>query len=418
MPELPERVRSLFVRLDGQACGDLVHQSQIVFKYRRDEPGQLPVGLLMPASRLVYQSNAMFPVMDQNLPEGYLFERLRQLYPKQPLSAMHLLALSGDNGIGRLGFALSDEAATGAMAPRPMAREELLALAFTPEVFDELVAAYLSTGVGVSGMQPKVMVPDRASISIPNLIVKAGSDAYPGLAANEYLCLRAARAAGILVPDCELSNDGQLLVIDRFDLTGNGHRIGFEDIAALMGLRVRDTLSDRKYQRSYEDIADVLKALNLGAHDLARFYEQVAFSVMVRNGDGHLKNFGVCYTDASDARLSPMFDVVTKAIYKYARLSGGPDLEDKTMALKLFRGKGHSRAYPTTDELLRFGRQVCGVGRPAAAISRIAGAMADTLQRYRSDERMPPGLIAQMSALWEHGQQYAAELGGLGRQRI
>ncbi len=46
------------------------------------------------------QSNALFPVMDQNLPEGYLFQRIRESYPKQPLTAMHLLALAGENGIG------------------------------------------------------------------------------------------------------------------------------------------------------------------------------------------------------------------------------------------------------------------------------------------------------------------------------
>jgi serine/threonine-protein kinase HipA len=32
------------------------------------------------------------------------------------------------------------------------------------------------------------------------------------------------------------------------------------------------------------------------AADLARFFEQLALSVMLRNGDAHLKNFGVLYT--------------------------------------------------------------------------------------------------------------------------
>jgi serine/threonine-protein kinase HipA len=41
--------------------------------------------------------------------------------------------------------------------------------------------------------------------------------------------------------------DGQLLLVDRFDIDANGERLGFEDIASIMGLRVRDTLLDRKY---------------------------------------------------------------------------------------------------------------------------------------------------------------------------
>lgn len=69
-----------------------------------------------------------------------------------------------------------------------------------------------------------------------SLIVKAASAAYPGLAANEHLCLSAARRAGIRVPEFTLSDDGQMLILDRFDMvmTADGalERLGFEDIAA------------------------------------------------------------------------------------------------------------------------------------------------------------------------------------------
>ena len=41
-----------------------------------------------------------------DLPEGDLMVRIRELFPKQPLTAMHLLALIGANGIGRLGYAI------------------------------------------------------------------------------------------------------------------------------------------------------------------------------------------------------------------------------------------------------------------------------------------------------------------------
>lgn len=403
---LPERLRHLRVDLNGQSCGDLRRESQLVFSYRRDDATQPSVGLLMPPRQLVYRSNALFPVMDQNLPEGYLFERLRALHPKQPLTSMHLLGLMGDNGIGRLGFHLPDAAASP--RPAPMTREQLLRLPYSPKLFDDLVAAYLSTGFGIAGMQPKLMLPDRATIPVPNLIVKAGSEAYPGLAANEFLCLQAATRAGIAVPGHALSDDGQLLVLERFDLQPDGRRLGFEDVAALMGLSVRDTLSDRKYQGSYETVARVLKALTLPAIDLARFFEQVAFTVMVRNGDGHLKNFGVGYDEAWGARLAPMFDVVTTAIYRYQRWQGAEAEEDRTLALRLFAGRGQSRAYPTTEELLRFGRQVCGVARPAPVLARIAAAMAETLAAARQDERVAKPLLADMAALWERGMAYAA----------
>lgn len=62
------------------------------------------------------------------------------------------------------------------------------------------------------------MVPDRPTIPVPSLIVKAASPVYPGLAANEFLCLSAAQRAAIDVPGFALSDDGQMLILDRFDM--------------------------------------------------------------------------------------------------------------------------------------------------------------------------------------------------------
>lgn len=404
---LPEKIKLLEVSIAGQLKGQLLRQSRCEFRYLDADASQPPVGLLMPAQQLTYEDGDLFPVMDQHLPEGDLFMRLRQLFPKQALTAMHLLALVGANGIGRLGYALPGH------APAPnasvLSRQTLLETTFTPEVFDDLVSAYLSTGAGIAGMQPKIMVPDRPTISIPTLIVKAGSQAYPGLAANEFLCLRAAQRAGIQTPDFDLSYDGQLLLLDRFDIEPDGQRLGLEDIASLMGLRVRDTLADRKYHGSYQHIADVLKLLQLPEVNLHRFFEQVAFTIMVRNGDGHLKNYGVLYRTPKDIWLAPMFDVVTTSIYRYQRYGGGPELEDRTMALKLFSGKGQTRSYPDTAELLRFGRTVCGVERPGAVLEKIAQAMASVLDDARHDVRVPVATLAAMRDAWLIGMTYATE---------
>lgn len=224
------------------------------------------------------------------------------------------------------------------------------------------------------------------------------------MAANEYLCLKAVRLAGIATPDFELFHDGQMLVLDRFDLVptadGSIERLGFEDIAALAGLRVRDVLADRKYQGSYQRVAELLKQLQLPRVNLHRFFEQVAFTVMVRNGDGHLKNYGVLYRAADDAWLAPMFDVVTTAIYRYARYEGGPELEDRTLALKLFAGKHQTRTYPTEDELLAFGSKVCEVSNPREVLRRIMDGMREAMRQARHDARIPGSLRTELAAAW------------------
>lgn len=410
MAPLPEKLRLLQVAIGDHAnAGQLLKTSTYEFRYLDPEPEQASMALLMPArARLTWQDGDLFPPMDQNLPEGDLFMKIRQLFPKQPMTPMHLLALIGRNGIGRLGFSLPNQA--DAPAPRLLSKTELLQTRYTPEVFNDLMAAYLSTGAGIAGMQPKIMVPDRPTVPIPSLIVKAASPAYPGLAANEYLCLSAAGRAGIRVPEFDLSHDGQMLILDRFDIvmqeSGGIERLGFEDIAALAGLRVRDVLSDRKYQGSYQRVAELLRQLQLQARELHRFFEQVAFSVMVHNGDAHLKNFGVLYRSDHEIWLAPLFDVVTTSIYTYAQYPGGPELTDRTLALKLFSGKHHSKAYPTRDELLDFGRRVCGVSQPARTLQAIAEGMRATLHDAKGDQRIPAALLAKMRPVWEEGMGY------------
>jgi serine/threonine-protein kinase HipA len=102
-----------------------------------------------------------------------------------------------------------------------------------------------------------------------------------------------------------------------------------------------------------------------------------------------------------------MFDVVTTTIYRYTRYEGGPELEDKTMALKLLRGRHQSRAYPTSEALMAFGRRLCGVAKPEAMVQNIAQAMSETLAQAKHDERIPPPLRSAISTAWEAGLEHA-----------
>ena len=178
---LPEKIKQLDVEIAGASAGQLLRHSVYEFRYLDSRADQPSVALLMPPTRPTYQDGDLFAVMDQNLPEGDLYLRLRAMFPKQQLTPMHLLAVV----IGRLGFRLPG--AQPLAAPRIIDRKTLLGTRYTPEVFDELVRAYLSTGAGIAGMQPKIMVPDRITLAVPTIIVKAAAPSYPGLSANEFM---------------------------------------------------------------------------------------------------------------------------------------------------------------------------------------------------------------------------------------
>ena len=109
--QLPEKIRSLNVSIDGVPSGQLLRHSVYEYRYLKPDPDQPSVALQMPARQPTWQAGDLFPSMDQNLPEGDLFMRLRAMFPKQSLTPMHLLALAGQNGIGRLGFGMPDQPA-------------------------------------------------------------------------------------------------------------------------------------------------------------------------------------------------------------------------------------------------------------------------------------------------------------------
>lgn len=412
---MPERIKALEIDIGSKLAGLLARESQFVFTYRPHESGAYSgpwLSLLMnPDQASVYQSNGMFPVLDMNLPEGYLYEQIRARFPKQNITEMHLLLVVGTNSIGRNSARLPG--APARVGGPTIDRATLLGSTNSQALFPELVDAYLASGAGVSGVQPKIMLPDRASIPVPTLIVKSGPDYYPGLSANEFIALSAAKRAGIEVSGFDLSADGGLLVLDRFDIAADGSRLGFEDIPSLLGMQVRNKLDERKYHGSYELIADLLRnQLGMPQPELEKFFQQVAFSILVRNGDAHLKNFGVLYSSETDIRLAPMFDVLTTAIYKYTRFGTGEEIEDRTMALKLRKGD-KTKTYPLAKELLDFGRRACGVERPQGFVLKAADAMAATLTSARHDERVPKDLVPKIEEAWEHGFALAREVASL-----
>lgn len=394
MIDFEHRVTDLEVDVGSEHSAHLRRRSQFEFEYLPTATRQ--ASLLMPLEDRLFRDGELFAAMDMNLPEGFLLAQLRERARKTAPTKMQLLALMGSNGIGRLGY--REPKSARRQKPQPVNRERLLAEGSgrKGQIFIELVNAYLSTGSGLSGVQPKVLVSDRTTIPVPNVLVKAGGPEYPGLAANEFLCLEAGRRAGLIVSGHELSADGTLLLVDRFDLEGK-KRLGFEDLAALMDLRVGGALSDRKYLGSYEAVTRLLAMFASAPGDaLQTFFDQLALSVLVRNGDAHLKNFGVLYDDAS-RWLAPVFDVVTTTIYPYER--AGMQVTDRTMALRLLARGG--RRYPLPDELFSFGRERCGVSEPEREVERLADAMAETLKSARKDDRIPRPLLKSMTAEWE-----------------
>jgi serine/threonine-protein kinase HipA len=168
------------------------------------------------------------------------------------------------------------------------------------------------------------------------------------------------------VPPCRLAEDGAALVIDRFDLRMDGTYRGFEDFCVLNARR-----TDEKYRGSYETsvmkrFAQFANSMNVN-QDLEKLFTLIALNCALRNGDAHLKNFGIVYDDVQgEARLAPVYDLVTTSVY----------LPKDSLALTL----NGATKWPTAKELRKLGETRAG-GTPAKIrqiLERIGEAILET----------------------------------------
>lgn len=395
-----KKTKLLGVSTPQGESGLLNHDSRYVFNYKTSDRS-CEVSLIMPIRAESYSSGGMLNPFMMNMPEGYLAYRIQERFASVGgLDAMTLLSVTGQNQIGRLRFEAPEE--TKKTSKVQIGRKELLSQSSSAQLFEFLIDAYLESGI--SGVQPKVMIPDadkqieRVTIVHSDLIVKASGDDYPFLAVNEFLCMSAATESKIDVAPFWLSDDGGLFVMERFDLK-NGGQLGFEDMTVLM-----NKSTSEKYNSSYEQIA---KAITLYCYDeermnsLSQLFEYVALSVMVKNGDAHLKNFGLVY-DHPDSdkgpKLSPLFDVVTTSAYDQTNARTGAKMTDRTMALNLNKSKN----YPDRDTLIAYGKNFCFVKEPEKVISRIADSMQVVLGKYT--DRVENSFLKRITAEWDSGR--------------
>jgi serine/threonine-protein kinase HipA len=348
----------------------------ILFGYVTSCRPEDAVSLTMPVVMDQYDSmGTVHPIFEMNLPEGALLERLRLMFAKvvPNLDDLALLSIIGQSQIGRLRYAASDRVPTE--IPRHSI-EEILLYSGAEDLFEELLQRY-ATYSGISGMQPKVLVSamdpgvDRLTSRSATHIVKSfDSRQHPELAANEYFCLRAALHAGIPAARAELSANRRILVVERFDLRADGTYLGMEDFCVLNGLR-----SHGRYEGSYELLAKRIGQFvtpDKRRESLRQFFEILALSCAIENGDAHLKNFAVTYEHAeSEVTLAPAYDLVSTTVYQ----------RRDVLALAL----GDSKIFADGTTLEVFARDACQMmaSEITASLERVVGGVNAAIDELR-----------------------------------
>lgn len=268
---------------------------------------------------LRFESSTFPPPFEMVLPEGERRVRIEEARKILRTDAFSLLSYVGGNPVNRVLFLPPGEI-PGGQPPELPAPAEIAGTKNGRKLFRELIT-HLDLRQGIAGVQPKVLgAPSPAKLS-PDLrqfrgsthILKASTSRFPFLAVNEHTCLGVFEKAGIPVPRTTLSADGELLLVERFDIRQDGNLAGFEEAAALMG-----ETSATKYQREFGTLIEVVAEFitpNARASARATLVKCLVLNHLLGNGDAHLKNFGVLYEDAAHVRLAPIYDCVSTLPY-------------------------------------------------------------------------------------------------------
>ncbi|HPX48743.1 MAG TPA: type II toxin-antitoxin system HipA family toxin, partial [Treponemataceae bacterium] len=295
-----------------------------------------------------YPARECLPFFAGLLPDGDLKRRISDYLHISESSTLKLLEALGGECAGTISLSIEDSGDFASFAEeqiRPQDGYRRLETSEIAAMIDRMAERPLLTGdrelrLSLAGAQQKISLARFAdSWHLPlrgapsTHILKPSRDPWPDLAANEFLCMRTARAAGLPVPATELRRfEGiPVFIIERYDrqITERPgtetpgeivERIHQEDACQAKGI-----MPDRKYQNDggpgFADIAALIGRCSAAPIlDIRVLLQTAVFNFLIGNCDAHGKNFSFLYqrTGADTKRtigLAPLYDLVSTTAY-------------------------------------------------------------------------------------------------------
>lgn len=375
MNDLPKKINQIQVCVEDRHLGILTQGAAHYYQPIQD---QQHVSLTMTQQGIDgYSSGALHPIFSQNLPEGFNRRFIAQKLARYAkVNDMYLLALQGNQGIGMLDY----QSDLNLPDTDALNLSDILSYNAKEPLFPQLLEKYYLRN-SLAGMQPKVSITnvetlqtDR-TIQQKDFIVKSFDHEFPLLTVNEFVCMQAAKACGLQPPPTYLSNNLETYVVERFDKTATGIRLGYEDFTTLMK---KPNDADAKYTGSYETLLKATHLYTGSLIEVEKMYKYIVFNCLIGNGDAHLKNFALQYSqDMKTVFVSPPFDITHTLIY--------PTI-DQNMALKLRK----SKSFPNLSELIKLATNDSFRIRHAKAIVyRFSENILDYLKQSNEVQLMP-----------------------------
>lgn len=299
--------------------------------------GARPLSLSLPLTEKRVQGDQLERFLDNLLPEGSVRSALEREHRLAPADTFGLLSRIGRECAGAVQLT-EDEA-----PPEPGHLVEL-----SDDDVDRIVAQLPTlepppgqvVSASLGGVQSKVLLartdegwawPSDGAPSTHIIKPEPTADiAVPDLIRWEEWALRLARTSSIPAARAELADfDGRLaLVVERFD-RHDGRRSHQEDLTQALGVSSRDKYETLTSERRLATVAREAGAEAIIPSVLALdLLTQVAFNLILGNGDAHSKNYSLSISTSAAFSMSPLYDVapvylVNKVIQTFGHLLDG-----------------------------------------------------------------------------------------------
>jgi serine/threonine-protein kinase HipA len=261
----------------------------------------------------------------------------------ESFNAVERLCYIGPRGMGALEFAPTlgprqsrardiHVDALVELASEVLARREDLVASLTEAGRDEALRDILSVGTSAGGARAKAVIAwNPLTQAVRSGQIEAGPGfqywllKFDGVSGNrdkeledprgygaiEYAYSKMAREAGVLMTECRLleENGRRHFMTRRFDRLDDGGKLHMQSLGALAHYDF-----NLAGAHSYEQALLVIRRLGLPMSAVEQQFRRMAFNIVARNQDDHVKNIAFLMDRRGRWALSPAFDVT----YSYA----------------------------------------------------------------------------------------------------
>lgn len=327
---------------------DLDSRSFTYAESYREAVGRLPLSLSLPVREELYSEEEFRPYFEGLLPDGDARRALAATLAVREEDYLSMLGSSAVDCVGDVAVSPAEEVTDFSHTGYASVSKEEIDAFFSDDA--ALSKRNVRDRLSLAGAQAKTalahvpgtswdegwLLPQAGAASTH--ILKAGQgERIPEL---EFLCMRAARACGIDVPDVGLLDVGMgrlAICVERFDravsydsgIGGEARRLHVrrlhqEDFAQAMGV-----MPSSKYVElspsTAEAICGLIRKVSIRPlADVISFLRLVCFDYLVGNCDNHLKNLSLLHRDGNrSVSLAPAYDIVPTAFFEqYSREMG------------------------------------------------------------------------------------------------